>query len=91
MYRTQPNDGREGAREEGKRWREEKEGDKEGVKVKRRKEEEREGTKGERKITFCRVRGEREGERESEGASREKERGRELVGRKRMEGSKGGR
>ena len=51
-----------------------REGDKEGVKVKRRKEEEREGTKGERKITFCRVRGEREGERERE---------RELVGRKR--------
>ena len=61
--------------------------------MKRRKEEEGEGTEGERKITFCRVRGEREGERErkSEGASREKERGRELVGRKRMEESKGGR
>ena len=55
-----------------------REGDKEGVKVKRRKEEEREGTKGERKITFCRVRGEREGERERKG-----ERVRELVGRKR--------
>ena len=91
MYRTQPNDGREGDREVGKRWRGEMEGDKKGVKVRRRKEEEREGTKGERKITFCMVRGEREGERErerergSEGASREKERGRELVGRKRME------
>ena len=33
--------------------------------MKRRKEEEREGTEGERKITFCRVRG------------RERERGRE--------------
>ena len=61
--------------------------------MKRRKEEEREGTEGERKITFCRMRGEREGgrERESEGASREKERGRELVERKRTEESKRGR
>ena len=80
MYRTQQNDGREGDREVGKRWRGEREGDKEGVKVKRRKEEEREGTEGERKITFCRVRGEREGEREK---GRERERVRELVGRKR--------
>ena len=51
------------------------EGDKEGVKVKR-KEKERERTEGERKITFCRVRGKREGERV-----------RELVGRKREGGS----
>ena len=36
MHRTQPNDGREGDREVGKRWRGERE-DKEGVKVKRRK------------------------------------------------------
>ena len=72
MYRTQHNDGTEGDREVGKRWRGEREEDKEGVKVKRRKEEEREGTKRERKITFCRVRGKREGERV-----------RELVGRKR--------
>ena len=80
MHRTQPNDGREGDREVGKRWRGEREEDKEVVKVKRRKEEEREGTKRERKITFCRVRGEREGERERKG---ERERVRELVGRKR--------
>ena len=58
MYRTQHNDGREGDSEVGKRWRGEREGYQEGVKVKRRKEEEREGTEGERKITFCRVRGE---------------------------------
>ena len=82
------NDGREGDREAGKRWRGEREGDKEGVEVKRRKEGEREGTEGERKITFCRVRGK---EREREGASKKKERGRELVGRKRMEESEGGR
>ena len=43
MYRTQHNDGREGDREVGKRWRGGREGNKEGVKVKRRKEEEREG------------------------------------------------
>ena len=72
MYRTPHNDGREGDREVGKRWRGEWEGDKEGVKVKRRKEEEREGTEGERKITFCRVRGEWEGERERKG-ERERE------------------
>ena len=41
MYRTQHNDGREGDREVGKRWRGEREGDKEGVEVKGRKEEER--------------------------------------------------
>ena len=65
MYRTQHNNGREGDREVGKRWRGEIwGGDKKGVKVKRRKEEEREGTKGERKITFCRVRGERDRETE---------------------------
>ena len=71
MYRTPHNDGREGDREVGKRWRGEREGDKEGVVVKRRKEE-RERTEGERKITFCRVRGkerEREREREREGGS----------------------
>ena len=79
MYRTPHNDGREGDREVGKRWR----GDKEGVVVKRRKEE-RERTEGEGKITFCRVRGK---ERERE---RERERGRKLVGRKRMEESEGG-
>ena len=50
-------------------------GDKKGVKVKRRKEEEREGTKGERKITFCRVRG-REREREK-GREREREKWKE--------------
>ena len=44
MYRTQHNDGREGDREVRGRWRGEREGDKEGVKVKRRTEEEREGT-----------------------------------------------
>ena len=43
----------------------EREGYQEGLEVKRRKEEEREGTEGERKITFCRVRG-KEGERERE-------------------------
>ena len=65
--------------------------------MKRRKDE-REETEGERKITFCGVReSEREKERERENgregdrASREKERGRELVGRKRMEESEGGR
>ena len=56
MYRTHHNDGREGDREVGKRWRGEREGDKERVEVKRRKDE-REGTEGKRKITFCRVRG----------------------------------
>ena len=85
MYRTQHNDGRE--REVGKRRREEKEG----VEVKRIKEEEREGTEEEGKITFWRVRG-RERERE-EGREREREGkgGRELVWRKRMEESEGGR
>ena len=34
MYRTQHNDGREGDREVGKRWRGEREVDKEGVEVK---------------------------------------------------------
>ena len=43
MYRTQHNNGREGCREVGKRWRGEREEDKEGVKVKRRKEEEERG------------------------------------------------
>ena len=69
MYSTHHNDGREGDREVGKRWRGEREGDKEGVEVKRRKEEEREGTEGEKKITFCSVRG-----REEE-IGRERERG----------------
>ena len=78
MYRTQQNNGRERDMEVGKRWRGEREGDKKGVKVRRRKEEEREGTKGERKITFCMVRGEREGDRE-----KGRERVMELVGRKR--------
>ena len=69
MYRTQHNDGREGDREVGKRWRGEREGDKEGLVVKRRKEE-REKTEGERKITFRRVRGkERERKRERERGS----------------------
>ena len=42
MYRTQHNDRREGDREVGRRWRGEREGDKdkEGVEVKIRKEEE---------------------------------------------------
>ena len=48
MYRTQHNDGKDGDREVGKRWRGEREEDKEGVEVKRRKEEERERTEGER-------------------------------------------
>ena len=82
MYRTQHNDGTEGDREVGKRWRGEREGDKEGVEVKRRKEEERQGTEGERKIIFCRVRG-----RERERGGGERERRRELVGRKREGGS----
>ena len=73
MYITQHNDGRAG--EVGKRrGRGEREGDKEGVEVRRRKDEEREGTEGERKITFCKVRGrERKRERERE---REREVGR---------------
>ena len=61
LIKTQHNNGREGCRKEMERGEGE---DKKGVEVQRRKEEEREGTKGERKITFCRVRGEREGERE---------------------------
>ena len=76
MYRTQHNDGREGDREVGKRWRGEREGYQEGLEVKRRKEEEREGTEGERKITFCGVRG-KDGEREK---WREREREREREG-----------
>ena len=83
MYRTQHNDGREGEVWTIGRW--EREGNKEGVEVKRMKEEEREGTEGERKITFCRV-----SERKRE-EGRAKERERELVRRKRMEESEGGR
>ena len=42
MYRTHHNDGREGDREVGKRWRGEREGDKEGVEGKIKKKRERE-------------------------------------------------